>query len=136
MKKLLVLTALILIAGVAYGQTLQKGGMVSVHQWTLKLNTEVTTDQFLDNWKNNILPEMRKTIPEMKSYMLKGLGVENTYAGLYYWNSLEDMGKYYNPDGSPTEIGAAAHEKMMPLIEGLSKFGEFTWTQENWLILE
>jgi hypothetical protein len=136
MKKIIIAAVFILFAGLAFGQTLQKGGMVSVHEWTLKLNPGVTADQFLENWKNNLLPEMKKVIPEMKPYMLKGIGEENLYAGLYYWNSMEDMGKYYNEDGSPTEIGAASHEKIMPLIEKLSEFGEFTWTQKNWLILE
>jgi hypothetical protein len=93
-------------------------------------------DQFVEHWNKNILSEMKLTMPEMKAYILKGLELENTYAGLYYWNSLEDMGKYYNEDGSATELGAAAFEKLMPLIEDLSKFGEFTWEQENWLIIE
>jgi hypothetical protein len=30
--------AFILIAGTAFGQTLQKGGMVSIHEWTLTLD--------------------------------------------------------------------------------------------------
>ena len=136
MKKLIIAAAFILIAGTTFGQTLQKGGMVSVHEWSLTLNPGVTMDQFVEHWNKNILSEMKNTFPEMKAYILKGLGLENTYAGLYYWNSLEDMGKYYNEDGSPTDLGAAAHEKMMPLIEGLSEFGEFTWEQKNWLIIE
>ena len=136
MKKLIIAFAFILIAGTAFGQTLQKGGMVSVHEWSLTLNDGVTMDQFVEHWNKNILSEMKLTMPEMKAYILKGLELENTYAGLYYWNSLEDMGKYYNEDGSPTELGAAAYEKLMPLIEELSEFGEFTWEQENWLIIE
>ena len=136
MKKLIIAAAFILIAGTTFGQTLQKGGMVSVHEWSLTLNPGVTMDQFVEHWNKNILSEMKNTFPEMKAYILKGLGLENTYAGLYYWNSLEDMGKYYNEDGSPTELGAAAHEKMMPLIEELSEFGEFTWEQKDWLIIE
>ena len=136
MKKLIIAAAFILIAGMSYGQTLQKGGMVSVHEWSITLNTGVTMDQFLEHWTKNMLPVVNKAMPEMKAYIVKDLDLENNYAGLYYWNSLEDMGKYYNEDGSPTELGEAAHGKMMPLIEELSKFGEFTWDQKNWLIVE
>jgi len=136
MKKLIIAAAFILIAGTAFGQTLQKGGMVSVHEWSLTLNPGVTMDQFLEQWNKNIISEVKNTMPEMRTYILKGLEDENTYAGLYYWNSLEDMGKYYNEDGSPTEIGAVAFEKLMPLIEALSEFGEFTWEQKDWIIIE
>jgi hypothetical protein len=136
MKKLIIGLAFILFAGVAFGQTLQKGGMVSVHEWTLILNPDVTMDQFLDHWKNNFMPVMKKEMPEMKRYIIKSIGEETKYAGLYYWDSMEEMGKYYNSDGSPTEIGAAAHEKIMPMLDGLSKFGEFTWTVANWIIVE
>jgi hypothetical protein len=136
MKKLIIAAAFILIAGTAFGQTLQKGGMVSVHEWSLTLNPGVTMDQFLEHWNKNIISEVKNTMPEMRTYILKGLEDENTYAGLYYWNSLEDMGKYYNEDGSPTELGASAFEKLIPLIEELSEFGEFTWEQKDWLIIE
>lgn len=136
MRKFFVVATFLLLAPIAFGQTLQKGGMISVHEWTLKLNPDVTFDQFYTNWSVQIIPEMKKAIPEMKPYILKGIGVENKFAGLYYWNSKEDLGKYFNSDGSPTELGAAAAEKMMPFIEGLSRFGEFTWTEADWMILE
>lgn len=136
MKRLCIALCFILVTGVAFGQTIQKGGMVSVHEWTLKLNPGVTMDEFVEHWKSNVLPVMKKLMPEMKPFIVRSVQDETKYAGLYCWNSLEEVGKYYNADGSPTEKGAAAHEKMMPLVEELSTFGEFTWTPEDWLILE
>jgi len=136
MKRLVIAFVFIMVTGVAFGQTIQKGGMLSLHEWTLKLNSDVTMDQFLEHWKSNFIPVMKELIPEMKPYIVRSLGDQTRFAGLYYWNSMEDLGIYYNPDGSPTETGAAAHEKVMPLMEGLSEFGEFTWTEENWLVLE
>lgn len=121
---------------IASGQTLQKNGLVAIHEWTLTLHDGVTMDQFLEHWKTNFFPEMKKALPELEPYILQSITEENKFAGLYYWNDVAVAGKYNNPDGSPTEAGAAAYAKLMPLIEGLSQFGEFTWTEENWLIIE
>ncbi len=137
MKKLLIISAFILFTGVAFGQSMQKGGVVAIHEWTLKLKPDVTMNQFLDHWEETIVPEMEKAIPEMTALILKGIGKDNKYeyAGLYYYNSLEDLRKYWKEDGSPTEDGAAIMEKFAPLIAELSKFGEFTWSPSDWVIL-
>ena len=137
MKKLIILSALFLFSGITFGQSLQKGGVVAIHEWTLKLKADITMNQFLDHWEETIVPEMEKLIPEMKAITLKGVQKENNYeyAGLYYYNSLEDLRKYWKEDGSPTEDGAAIMEKFVPLLEELSKFGEFTWSPSDWVIL-
>jgi hypothetical protein len=137
MKKLIILSALFLFSGITFGQSLQKGGVVAIHEWTLKLKADITMNQFLDHWGETIVPEMEKLIPEMKALTLKGVQKDNNYeyAGLYYYNSLEDLRKYWKEDGSPTEDGAAIMEKFVPLLEELSKFGEFTWSPSDWVIL-
>jgi len=137
MKNLIILSALFLFSGFTFGQSMQKGGVVAIHEWTLKLKPDVTMNQFLDHWEETIVPEMEKLIPEMKTYTLKGIHKNNNYeyAGLYYYNSLEDLRKYWKEDGSPTEDGAAIMEKFAPLIAGLAKFGEFTWSPSDWVIL-
>jgi len=86
MRKLLVITALVLFAGVAFGQTLNKGGAIGFHEWTLKLNPDVTMNQFLELWENTAIPIMKKAIPEQTPFLLKGIGANNKfeYAGLYY----------------------------------------------------
>jgi len=137
MKKLIILSALFLFSGITFGQSLQKGGVVAIHEWTLKLKADITMNQFLDHWEETIVPEMEKLIPEMKALTLKGVHKDNNYeyAGLYYYNSLEDLRKYWKEDGSPTEDGAAIMEKFVTLLEELSKFGEFTWSPSDWVIL-
>jgi hypothetical protein len=76
---------------------------------------------------------MEKLIPEMKGLTLKGIRSDNKYeyAGLYYYNSLEDFRKYWKEDGSPTEAGAAILEKFAPFLMKLSEFGEFTYTAKD-----
>jgi len=137
MKKLFIITAFILFSGIVFGQTLQKGGVVAIHEWTVKLKPDVTMNQVLEYWEENFLPAFEKTLPETSSFIIKGVGKDNLYeyAGLYYYPSLEVLRKYWNEDGSPTEKGAVAMEMFVPLMEGLSKFGEFTYTPKDWVIL-
>jgi hypothetical protein len=137
MKKLMIITALVLCAGVAFGQTMQKGGAIGIHEWTLKLNPDVTMNQFLELWENIAVPAMKKVIPEQTSFLLKGIGADNKfeYTALYYYNSIEDFNKYWGEDG-PTEKGAAAMESYGPLLEEISKLGEFTYTAKDWIIIK
>ena len=138
MRKLLIITALLLFAGVSFGQTLNKGGVISIHEWTLKLNPDVSMNQFLEFWKENAVPVFEKAIPGSTAVILKGIREDNKYeyAGLYYYNSLDDFRKYWKEDGTPTEVGAAASEKFGPIMEGISKFGDFTYSAKDWIILE
>lgn len=138
MKKLIIATALILFTGLAFGQNLQKGGIIAIHTWTLKLNPEVTMDKFLEFWETKAIPVMNKAIPEQKPFIIKGIRANNQdqYAGLYYYSSMEDLRKYWKEDGSATEKGATAMESYGPIIEEMSKFGEFTYEAKDWIILK
>ena len=49
MKKLLVISVLILLTGVAFGQTLQKGGSFNLHVLTVTLDPDVTMNQWVDD---------------------------------------------------------------------------------------
>lgn len=137
MKKFIIAAVFILFSGLAFGQTFQKGGVVGIHEWTLKLNPGVTMDQFLELWDNKAIPAMKKAVPEQTPFLLKGIGADNKdeYAGLYYYNSLEDLRKYWKEDGTPTEKGAAAMESYGPLMEEIAKLGEFTYTAKDWIFV-
>ena len=137
MKRLMIITALILFAGVSFGQTFKKGGAIGIHEWTLKLNPDVTMNQVLEFWESKAIPVMKKAIPEQTPFLLKGIGEDNKfeYVGLYYYNSLEDFRKYWKEDG-PTEKGAKAMESYGPLLEEMSKLGEFTYTANDWIIIK
>ena len=137
MKKLVIITALVLFAGVAFGQTIEKGDVIGIHAWTLKLNPDVTMNQFLELWDNTAVPAFKKAIPEGTPFLLKGIGANNKfeYAGLYYYNSIEDFRKYWKEDG-PTEKGVAVMATYGPLLEEISKLGEFTYTAKDWIIIK
>jgi hypothetical protein len=136
MKKLLVITAILLFAGVSFSQSLQKDGIVSIHEWTVKLNPDVTMNQFLKMWEETIIPVIKSAIPEMKPLVIKGVGDDNKfeYAGLYTWDSLDELRKYFNADGSYTDLGVAGTEKIIKMMSEVEKFGEFTYTAKDYII--
>lgn len=137
MKKLLVITALVLFAGMAFGQTLTKGGVVSLHRMEVTLNPGVSMEKYLDFWVNKLLPEAEKVFPEIKAQILKGIRTDNKnqFAGYYCYESLEAFRKYWNEDGTPTEKGAAAMAKLQPLIDESNKLGTYTQTPGDWVII-
>ena len=45
MKKLLIVTAFLQFAGIAFGQTLKKGGVIAIHKMDVTLAAGVTLEQ-------------------------------------------------------------------------------------------
>jgi len=137
MKKLVLTTAIILLAGVIFGQTLQKGNLVAVHVITIELNQGVTMGQFQDFHINTLIPEYEKNFPGWRLYLTKGIRGENknTYGWIIVVESEEIRDKYYNDDGSITEFGQAADKKMKPVLKETEKFGKLKRTYTDWIIL-
>jgi len=77
MKKLVLLTALILLLGSAFGQGLQKGNIVGVQTLTVTLNQGVTMEQFTDYLIKKCFPEFEKAHQGWKYYLTKGIKGEN-----------------------------------------------------------
>jgi hypothetical protein len=138
MKKLIIAVAFILFTGVAFGQTLKKGGVLALHHTQVTLAPGVTIDQYLNFYVDKIVPEMKKVFPGIEYKVLKGIGVNNQheYALLYYTQSLEVFRTFWNSDGTPTEKGAAAMAKLQPLLEEMSKLGQYTQVPGDWLIMD
>ena len=64
MKKLFIITALLLFAGLAFGQTLQKGSLIGVHLVKVELKTGTTMDQYIKFFNENTKPAWKKQIRE------------------------------------------------------------------------
>ena len=137
MKKLILTGAIILVAGVIFGQTLKKGNFVAVHVITIELNHDVTMGQFQSFHVNTLIPEFEKNYPGWQLYLAKGIRGENknTYGWIIVVESEEIRDKYYNDDGSITEFGQSASEKMKPVLEETEKFGKLNRTYTDWIIL-
>ena len=89
MKKLIFAAALILLAGVAYGQHLQKGVILGVHNVTITLKPDVTMDQYLDAYKKT-LSDSEKMFDGWKGFLVKGNKGENVneYGLVWYIESV------------------------------------------------
>ena len=137
MKKLIIVAAFILLAGVAFGQHLQKGVLLGVHHMTITLKPNVTMDQYLDFTINNFIPEAEKAFPGLKAFIMQGGGggATNDYASLFYFESGEVFSKYFDAEDNLTIEGTAAMEKLEPTIEKLDELGTDTREEFGWMIL-
>ena len=136
MKKLISTTFLILLVGITFGQTLQKGNLVGLHVMTINLDPNVTMNQYLEFYTSKVIPEFEKHFAGTKAYLIKGIRGEsdNSYGVLYFFESEGDRDKFFNDDGSLSELGEAANEKVTPISEELNKLGTSTTKYTDWII--
>ena len=136
MKKLFLIAAVILIAGITYGQSLQKGNLVGTHTITVSLKPGVTMEKYTDFFKTKVIPEMEKNMPTWNVYLLKGIRGENnnSFGLLYIIKSAQDRDKYYNADGSDSELGKSLNVKLKPVLDELGKLGTLTTKYTDWLV--
>jgi hypothetical protein len=137
MKKVVILTVLILLSGLISGQTLQKGNLIGTHVSTITLQPGVTMEKFIDFYKTKVMPEYEKNFPGMKAYFVKSLRGENkdSFGGIMVFKSEADRDKYFKQDGSYTEVGNAAYAKLKPMLDELNKLGTMTTKYNDWLVL-
>lgn len=135
MEKLILTAALILVVGTTFGQTLQKGNFIGLHVITINLDPDVTMNQFLDFYVNKYIPEFEKNFPGVKLYIVKGIRGENenSFGSVYLFDSEEVRDKYFE-NGTLTELGKSASEKLQPTTEELQKLGTLTSTYTDWVI--
>ena len=136
MKKLIIAAAFFLLTGVAFGQTVQKGTIVGVHTSTVTLNPGVTLDQYLDYFTNRFIPEFEKNFPGVKLFLVKGLNreVKGEYGKIFIVESKKVYNKYWNDDGSYTDVTTAIVEKVQPLLDEGNKLGTTTDVITDWVI--
>jgi len=137
MKKLIFLTALILLSGLTFGQALQKGSLVGVHVMTITLQPGVTMEKFIEFYTSKVIPEYEKNFSGMKPYIVKSIRGANkdSFGGFIVFKTEKDRDKYFKADGSYTDLGNAAYAKLKPALDELNKLGTVTVTYNDWLIL-
>jgi len=136
MKKLLVITALLLFAGIAFGQTLQKGNLIGLHVVSIDLKPGVNLDQYLDFFNEKVIPAWEKAEKGMKVFSIKGLRGENMneIGVLVQYKDEATRDKSFNPDGSPSEYGNKFNEEMAPIISEWEKLGTWTSKYTDWIL--
>lgn len=71
MKKLLIVFILTMIAGIGFGQTLQKGKLLGIYHFNVTLEEGVSFDMYLNFLKNKHLSELEKQFPGTSGFILK-----------------------------------------------------------------
>ena len=136
MKKLIFITGLVLLAGLTYGQSLQKGNLIGTHVMTVTLKPGVTMEQFIEFYKSKVIPEMNKIEPDWKVYLVKSIrgDVKNSFGLIHVVKSEKVRDRYNNDDGSSTELGKSVSDKLKPVFDELEKLGTVTTTYNDWLV--
>jgi hypothetical protein len=119
MKKLVIIAALILIAGVAYGQTVEKGNIIALNVITANLDPDVTYNQWKNVGLTKFIPEFNKQFQgDIKLYFAEvDRGDDENGLGLIYvFKSLEVRDKYFTQEGTATELFNSNYEKATQAI--------------------
>jgi hypothetical protein len=135
MKKLILIAMVIFVAVTTYSQTLQKGNFVGYHVLAIDLKQNVTMDQYLDMYKNKLVPALEKNF-QGKWYLIKGFGgeCENCYGAIIVWKSEADCNKFWKKEGGLTDLGQTTMDKLKPLIDELEKLGTATSKYTDWIV--
>lgn len=132
----LLTAAIILLSGIAFGQTLQKGNVIGVHVATITLEPGVTMEQFIAFYTDKFIPEFEKNRIGWKAYFVKSIrgDIKNGFGLVIVIKSEKDWERYYNADRSYSELGNSANEQLKPILEELKKFGTYTTSYTDWVI--
>ncbi|TFH27881.1 MAG: hypothetical protein E4H10_02355 [Bacteroidia bacterium] len=137
MRKLFIIAALLLFAGLAFGQTLQKGNLIGVHVITVDLKPGATLDQYIDFFNEKGKPAWENADKGMKVFLIKGLRGENVneFGMIVQFKDEAARNKFYNADESLTELGIKRQEELAPIMSEWEKIGTYTSTYTDWLVL-
>lgn len=93
---------------------MHKGSLLGLHTFTLNLKEGVTMEGYTKFFTSKAIPAYEKAFPSMKMYLIKSLrGQDRSSMGvIFMFNSETDRNKYYNNDGTMTELGKAASAKL------------------------
>ncbi len=136
MRKLFIITALLLFAGLAFGQTLKKGAVVVINIWEVTLQPDATMNQFLDVGKK-YATAFEKAYPGTKMFIMIGDRGEYKYkvSTLLFFDSIELRDKYWPTEDENGPFDEAATEIFAPVMEEGSKIVIDSQSEStDWLI--
>lgn len=136
MKKLILFAFVILIAGITYGQTLQKGALLGMHKVSPVLSPGISMDQYLSFVMNKLIPAYEKSYPGLKCYLLKSKRGEcvDCIILAFFFQSEEIRNKYFKPDGDYTDLGLEGKKTMQTVLDELAKMDKSTEIYTDYII--
>jgi hypothetical protein len=136
MKKTFLITALLLCAGVTFGQSLQKGNLMALHTLEITPNPDVSFNEFMDHFTGEFIPKYEESFPGLHFYLLKGdRGESENKIGMLMFSESVDVRNMYWP--SPDSASAEAmkgFEKMGTAWEDLQQYGTWSSVYTDWII--
>jgi hypothetical protein len=136
MKKILLITAIFLLSGMAFGQSLKKGNLVGFHSWKPALAEGVTMDQYIKFAKEKLCPAYEKNMPGVKCVVfIAKRGECNDCVGfMEVFPTEQERNKYWNEDGTNTELLNKAMTKLQPLIDEWKKMDSAADVYTDWIV--
>jgi hypothetical protein len=137
MKKLVFITLMLMLSGFAFGQSLQKGNLISLHSGQPVLSPGVSVDQYVTFVKDKLIPAYEKNFPGAKCYILKSIRGEckNCVSLMFYFPSDTIWNKYFIPEGGLTELGQTAINNIKPMTDELAEMDKSTEDiSTDWII--
>jgi len=133
---LILMATLLMMAVTTFGQSLKKGNLVGVHTVKVDLKAGATIEQYKDLLRTKWMPAMNKNNADMKGYLLEGIRgeAENSIGFMFIYPSAEARNKYWNEDGTPTELQTAMGEKMQAVTDEGIKIGTWSSSYTDWLV--
>lgn len=96
MKKLILVSVIILITEFSFGQTLQKNNLLGLHIITINLKPNVTMDDFKNFFVSKVIPEYEKQF-QNRGYLVKCVRGENknSFGVVWVFKNEEERNKYF-----------------------------------------
>ena len=140
MKRLIIISALVLLGGTALAQTLKQGAILEFHHVTLTLDPDATLNQWIDFALNDYLPVWETHYKGIESVVVKGdRGDEkNKICWINCFDSGELRAKYFKDEGVfvLNETGEELRGKVMPTWDELGKLGTSeVQSSTDWVLL-
>ena len=104
MKNILILCAFVLISASTFGQIIPKGGLVGIHNFSVKLNGSTTEAEYLAAFESKWIPVASKAY-NCEIHVLKYLRgkSENKVGLLFIYKNAAERDKLYAADGKLNE---------------------------------
>ena|SRR5882724_7781764 len=139
MKKLIFFLIIACMAGNSFGQGLKKGNLIGLHEMTVKLNPNVTMEQFTAFYVNHVLPEYEKAWTGLKGYLVRSFSSKhpNSFAIIWLFESEAARNKYFTSNGKSNALELANRKKVEPIEAELKKYGTYTATYkdtDDWVV--
>ena len=111
------------------------GNIMAIHTEHYELAPGVTDDEYMEFFIGN-MPEYEKIFPDIVLIGLKGIRGDNEgcIGQLLLFESDKVRARYWEGEGTSTDLGIAAMDKMIPLVIQAEKMASSSTTYTDWLV--